>query len=51
MLIVCLTASLTMGRNTTDFKTMLTWLDEIRVAGGDDCPEYAMSGILKGNGI
>ncbi|XP_034329464.2 uncharacterized protein [Magallana gigas] len=41
-------ASLTMGRNTTDFKTMLTWLDDIRVAGGDDCPEYAMSGILKG---
>lgn len=51
MLFVCLTASLTMGRITTDFKTMLTWLDDIRVDGGDDCPEYAMSGILKGNGI
>lgn len=51
MYLKCLTANLTMGRNTTDFKTMLTWLDDIRVDGGGDCPEYAMSGILKGNGI
>lgn len=40
-----------MGKNTTDFQTMLKWLDDIRVGGGDDCPEYAMSGILKGNGF
>lgn len=51
MLIVCLIVSLIMGRNMIDFKIMLIWLDDIRVVGGDDCLEYVMLGILKGNGI
>nr|XP_022288711.1 von Willebrand factor A domain-containing protein 7-like [Crassostrea virginica] len=41
-------ASLTTGRETSDPYTMLDWLDEIIVSGGDDCPEYAMTGLLKG---
>ncbi|XP_061178318.1 uncharacterized protein LOC133186947 [Saccostrea echinata] len=41
-------ASLTTGRKTTDPHTMITWLQNLKVDGGDDCPEYALTGLLKG---
>ncbi|XP_062573733.1 von Willebrand factor A domain-containing protein 7-like [Saccostrea cucullata] len=40
--------SLTTGRKTTDPQTMITWLQNLKVSGGDDCPEYALTGLLKG---
>jgi uncharacterized protein YehS (DUF1456 family) len=35
-------------RVTTNPQTMITWLENLRVSGGGDCPEYALSGMLKG---
>ncbi|XP_078333510.1 uncharacterized protein LOC111100854 isoform X2 [Crassostrea virginica] len=41
-------ANLTTGKSTSDPYTMLDWLKYIFVSGGGDCPEYAMTGLLKG---
>nr|XP_022288697.1 von Willebrand factor A domain-containing protein 7-like isoform X3 [Crassostrea virginica] len=41
-------ANLTTGKSTSDPFTMLEWLKYIFVGGGGDCPEYAMTGLLKG---
>ncbi|XP_062606286.1 von Willebrand factor A domain-containing protein 7-like, partial [Saccostrea cucullata] len=41
-------ASLTTGRKTTDPQTMISWRQNLTVSGGDDCPEYALTGLLKG---
>ncbi|XP_062573737.1 von Willebrand factor A domain-containing protein 7-like [Saccostrea cucullata] len=41
-------ASLTTGRQTNDPEVMLKWLKNLGVTGGGDCPEYAMTGMLKG---
>ncbi|XP_055995684.1 uncharacterized protein LOC125647200 isoform X2 [Ostrea edulis] len=41
-------ASLTTGRETTNPQTMIRWLENLSVNGGGDCPEYAMTGMLKG---
>ncbi|XP_078665591.1 von Willebrand factor A domain-containing protein 7-like [Branchiostoma floridae x Branchiostoma belcheri] len=32
-------------RTTKDPRVMITWLNELRVDGGGDCPEYCFSGI------
>ncbi|XP_060079491.1 von Willebrand factor A domain-containing protein 7-like [Ylistrum balloti] len=38
-------ANLTTVNTTTDGNEMIQWIDALRVYGGGDCPEYAMSGI------
>jgi hypothetical protein len=42
------TENLTTGRETRDWMEMIGWMRDITVNGGDDCPEYALSGLLKG---
>ncbi|XP_061187333.1 uncharacterized protein LOC133195491 [Saccostrea echinata] len=37
---------LTTGRETKDWSQMIDFLQSLSVTGGDDCPEYAMSGML-----
>ncbi|XP_069103338.1 LOW QUALITY PROTEIN: uncharacterized protein [Argopecten irradians] len=39
-------ATLTTVETTTDGQEMIHWIESLSVHGGDDCPEYAMSGIL-----
>ncbi|XP_078333514.1 uncharacterized protein LOC111100876 isoform X4 [Crassostrea virginica] len=41
-------ANLTTGRKTSDPYTFLTWINEIEVGGGGDCPDYLYTGLLKG---
>ncbi|XP_062573736.1 von Willebrand factor A domain-containing protein 7-like [Saccostrea cucullata] len=41
-------ASLTTGRQTDNPEVMINWLKNLAVTGGGDCPEYAMTGMLKG---
>ncbi|XP_062595641.1 von Willebrand factor A domain-containing protein 7-like [Saccostrea cucullata] len=40
--------SLTKGMETSDWLEMIRWIEAIRVDGGGDCPEFALSGMLKG---
>ncbi|XP_055997888.1 von Willebrand factor A domain-containing protein 7-like [Ostrea edulis] len=40
--------NLTTGRETSDWVEMIGWMRNLTVSGGDDCPEYALSGLLKG---
>ncbi|XP_062618730.1 von Willebrand factor A domain-containing protein 7-like, partial [Saccostrea cucullata] len=37
---------LTTSRETKDWSQMIDFLQSLSVSGGDDCPEYAMSGML-----
>lgn len=30
---------------------MISRIEDLTVGGGDDCPEYALSGIMAGNGF
>lgn len=41
-------ANLTTGRKKSDPFTFLTWINEIEVGGGGDCPDYVYTGLLKG---
>lgn len=41
-------ANLTTGRTTSNPYIMLDWLDYLILSGGGDCPEYTMTGMLKG---
>ncbi|XP_061173533.1 von Willebrand factor A domain-containing protein 7-like [Saccostrea echinata] len=36
------------ARETTSADEMIKWLTDLRVDGGGDCPEYALSGLLTG---
>ncbi|OWF47868.1 Hemicentin-1 [Mizuhopecten yessoensis] len=38
--------SLTTVAATADGKEMIRWIENLTVDGGDDCPEYAISGLL-----
>ncbi|XP_013399700.1 von Willebrand factor A domain-containing protein 7-like [Lingula anatina] len=40
-------ASLTEVRVTTDPDVMISWMQAIRVTGGDDCPEFLLSGMIE----
>lgn len=35
-------------RNTTDGNVIKNWLQNLIASGGDDCPEFAMRGLLDG---
>lgn len=43
--------NLTTGRETSDWVEMIGWMRNLTVSGGDDCPEYALSGLLKGSSL
>lgn len=40
--------TLTTYKETANATIMLRWLNEISVRGGGDCPEYSMTGLVKG---
>ncbi|CAC5403753.1 unnamed protein product [Mytilus coruscus] len=42
--------TLTTYQETSNATEMQRWLNDIRVNGGYDCPEYSMTGLVKGGG-
>lgn len=43
-----LPGTLTTYKETANATIMQKWLNDIRVGGGGDCPEYSMTGLVKG---
>lgn len=37
------------NRVTNDADEMIIWINGLTVSGGDDCPEYSLSGLITGN--
>lgn len=36
------------SRVTNDADEMISWINGLTVSGGDDCPEYSLSGLITG---